>query len=106
MSNHDPLICPNCSNELAQRTAKKLADNMLIDMQETLSSIGINKVDDDGMFQGQVCHLLAAFILCHSIKILEMRKMPQRIIDEICANCIEMAHGFARDGNFRKVEEH
>jgi hypothetical protein len=106
MKEHDPFICPGCSSELAQRTAKKLADNMLLDMQQTLTALDVDKLDDDGMFQGQVCHLLSAFILCHSIKILKMRKIPDRLIEQICANAVEMAYDFARDGKFREVKEH
>lgn len=106
MKNHNPFNCKNCSPELAQRTAKKLADNLLIDMHQVLGELGFLSDDDEGIFQAQVCHLLSAFILCHSIKILQIKKIPERLIDEICDNAVEMAYEFAQKGKFREVKEH
>lgn len=106
MKNHDPKACPECTAELAQKTAKKLAEHLTLHMEEVLSGMDDLVHADNDIFQGQVCHLLAAFILSHSIKILQIRKMPVAAIDEMCTNCIEMAHDFCKAGKFKKVEKH
>ena len=103
---HNRETCRTCIDDLAGRTAKRIADKMLIDMQVEFKSIVEHVGDDDGLFQGQVCHLIAAFVLCHSIKILQMKKTPEKLIDAICKNCVEMAFQFAKDGKFREVKDH
>lgn len=95
--------CSNCTEEMARRVAKKLADELQTIMASTLTEL---KIDDNGMFQGQVYHLLSAFILSISIKILEMNKLPKFFISEMCSSNIDMAIEFAKHGRFFKAEEH
>ena len=82
--------------------AKKLAENLTLEMIKELKSSEID--DEKGLFQGQVCHMLAAFILSYSIKILQRNDMEE-LLDDLGVIWLEMAHDFAKHGKFTEIKE-
>lgn len=80
-----------------------IAEETQVSMIKVLKLFNIN---DSGTFQGFVCDLLSAYIFSTSLKILQLSKVPQDLVDEICENHIAMALDYAKAAKHKILMEH
>ena len=97
-------VCPDCRSDLARHTARGIAEKFRGLIEDAFRGIGIE--DKKGFFQAEVCQLVSAFILSHSIKILQNNKLDEAVIRHMCGVSTEMSFEFAEKGRFTVIREH
>ncbi len=85
-------------------TATKLADIFIKALVQELTPLSIE--EKAGLFQAQLCQTLAAFILSHTIKLMQSQKLSDEIIKKICEDCIYQAMDFAKELGYSQTETH
>lgn len=89
--------------EIANQMAKRLMDEFNMLMIKELDTI---EVKDMGLFQAKLYEIISAFMLSGVINILRSKKLPEKLINLLCENMIEMAIDYAARGKMIKIGEH
>lgn len=87
---------------LAREAAKRIVDKLTPIIEQELFAFKLNDID---LFQGAVCQLLSAFMLCHCIKILE-KSGGSTMVPKMCEDTMRLAHDFSENCNYIEKEKH
>lgn len=91
--------CDECRALLAKTLVKELGEKVQTGADNLFEEWGV--IDKQGFIQAECYSLLSSFLLSVSIKILEINKVPEKGIDAMCAETIDMAFQFSEIGDFK-----
>jgi hypothetical protein len=88
---------------LARKIALNIAQETMPIIIKAFSDVHVDKFE---AFQAHVFHLYSAYVLSHTIKLLNFGNIPEQLIEEVCQGTIGMAYEMAKEAKYNKIGEH